>query len=118
MSSSTPALLNGSIAKDLIALHRKQTDFRINGESIDLLSCQQLIIPNHFFEHKGNLLPGFEPHDVRNFLRVNGGGLKKRTKPLCPGTEMATLCPFTSLRKGIAPRPRGLIVWDQLRRAD
>ena len=68
-----PASKNGRSARDdLVALHCKQADFGLQREAFfDAAAGHLLIVPNHVFQLKGNLLLGFVFNDVGNFLRFD-----------------------------------------------
>src|SRR5262245_45478358 len=61
------------IATDHVALHREQTDFRLQSEAIrNDTAPQLLVIPDHFLQRKRNLLLGLEADDVGDLLLLDG----------------------------------------------
>ncbi len=55
------------VGVDQLAPHREDADFDIRRFG----RLEKLVAPFHVIQRKGNLLDGFEPDDLGNFLRLN-----------------------------------------------
>ena len=70
----------------LFALHRKQSDFRLQCKSLDLLTAaaKRLVVPDHIGKVEGNLLAGFIADNLWNLLGLDRRQLDEPRQPILP----------------------------------